>query len=147
MTYLYAFAVLFAIALVWLAIAMYGLCNFKWYRKRKGGRWEYWIRDFPFCDSAWYNVPPLKHGETVFNRSRPETICRGTPVVEEWPEPSDTPHTHRTIGGAIIDCYHETTNLLTSWQFWMGMTLGFPLEHYLYEKVWPFRLITEWLGL
>lgn len=92
-------------------------------------------------------VARLKHGDTVATRDRPEAICRGTPVVEEWPEPSDKPHTHRTIGGAIIDCYHETTNLLTSWQFWMGMTLGFPLEHYLYEKVWPFRLITEWLGL
>ncbi|MBV8125687.1 MAG: hypothetical protein JO370_16615 [Paucibacter sp.] len=31
--------------------------------------------------------------------------------------------------------------------FWLGLTLGFPLEHFLWEHVWPFKLITKWLGL
>lgn len=147
MTNLYTFAVIFAVAVVWLAVSMYGVANFKWYRKRKGGRWEQWIRDYPMCDTKWYKVPPLKIGESVSTRDRPETICRGTPAVEEWPKPSVAPHTHKTVGGAIIDCYHETTSLLKSWQFWIGMTIGFPLEHALWEKVWPFYLITHWLGL
>jgi hypothetical protein len=31
--------------------------------------------------------------------------------------------------------------------FWLGLTMGFPLEHFLWEKVWPFRLLTAWLDL
>ena len=31
--------------------------------------------------------------------------------------------------------------------FWLGLTLGFPLEHFLWEYVWPFKLITKWFGL
>jgi hypothetical protein len=29
----------------------------------------------------------------------------------------------------------------------IGTTVGFPLEHFLYEKVWPFTLLTKFLGL
>lgn len=31
--------------------------------------------------------------------------------------------------------------------FWIGLTLGFPLEHLLWEKAWPFSIVTKWLGL
>ena len=31
--------------------------------------------------------------------------------------------------------------------FWLGLTLGFPLEHLLWEKLWPFDILTRWLGL
>jgi hypothetical protein len=31
--------------------------------------------------------------------------------------------------------------------FWLGMTLGFPLEHLLWEKAPVFSAITRWLGL
>lgn len=31
--------------------------------------------------------------------------------------------------------------------FWLGMTIGFPLEHLIWEKLWPFEVITRWLGL
>ncbi len=31
--------------------------------------------------------------------------------------------------------------------FWIGLTLGFPLEHLLWEKLWPFDILTRWLGL
>ena len=31
--------------------------------------------------------------------------------------------------------------------FAIGTTIGFPLEHFLYEKVWPFVVIAHWLGL
>ena len=57
-----------------------------------------------------------------------------------------TAHQHIDEQGLIVKCYHQCKTLF-SWQFWMGTTLGFPLEHFLYEKVWPFKLITVWLGL
>jgi len=60
--------------------------------------------------------------------------------------PSD-PHFHKTKNGVLIECYHKCRQLLLSWQFWLGTTLGFPLEHLIWEKVWPFRLLTHWLGL
>lgn len=31
--------------------------------------------------------------------------------------------------------------------FVVGTTLGFPLEHALYEHVWPFVVISQWLGM
>jgi hypothetical protein len=31
--------------------------------------------------------------------------------------------------------------------FWLGLTLGFPLEHLLWEKAPVFSAITRWLGL
>lgn len=29
--------------------------------------------------------------------------------------------------------------------FVLGTTLSYPFEHFLYEHVWPFALVTEWL--
>lgn len=49
--------------------------------------------------------------------------------------------------GFVTKCYHECKNVLWNASFWIGMTIGFPLEHFLYEKVWPFKLITEAMGL
>jgi hypothetical protein len=34
-----------------------------------------------------------------------------------------------------------------SWGFWIGLTIGFPLELFLWEKVWPFARLTSVLGL
>jgi hypothetical protein len=31
--------------------------------------------------------------------------------------------------------------------FWLGVTISFPLEHFIWEKLWPFSAITRWLGL
>ena len=58
-----------------------------------------------------------------------------------------TPHQHRDEYGVWQKCYHQSRALLTNWQFWLGLTLGFPLEHLIYERLWPFYLITHWLGL
>ena len=38
------------------------------------------------------------------------------------------------------------TNILNT-SFWLGLTLSFPLEHFLWEHVWPFKIISKWLGL
>lgn len=61
--------------------------------------------------------------------------------------PEVKPHYHRTKDGLIVKCYHSGKDLLTDYKFWLGMTIGFPFEHFLYEKVWPFKLVTEWMGL
>jgi hypothetical protein len=46
--------------------------------------------------------------------------------------------------GALIHHLRET---LFNVSFWLGLTMGFPLEHFLWEKIWPFRVISAWLGL
>lgn len=55
------------------------------------------------------------------------------------------PHYHTNEKGFAIACYHKCKTMLMNWQFWAGLTLGFPIEHLLWEKVWPFNLVTEFL--
>ena len=54
-------------------------------------------------------------------------------------------HTHINEQGLLIKCYHQCKIVFFNWQFWAGLTMGFPLEHLLWEKVWPFNMITEFL--
>lgn len=58
----------------------------------------------------------------------------------------EAPHYHRS-NGVLHACYHKCRSALFSWAFWAGMTIGFPLEHYLWVKVWPFSAVTSWMGL
>jgi hypothetical protein len=67
--------------------------------------------------------------------------------LEEQGHTRAEPHYHLDERGLLVRCYHNGRALLTNWQFWAGMTLGFPLEHFLWENVWPFKLITDLLGL
>lgn len=66
-------------------------------------------------------------------------------------EPAVAPfHTHVNEDGLLVRCYHKckkATSVLGTWQFWFGMTMGFPFEHFLWEKVPPFSWITHWIGL
>jgi len=55
-------------------------------------------------------------------------------------------HTHVDERGIVVRCYHECKNLLFDWRFIIGMTIGFPIEHWLWES-WPLNIITHWLGL
>jgi hypothetical protein len=57
------------------------------------------------------------------------------------------PHYHHAVGGLAVVCFHKCHVLLTNWQFWLGLTLGFPVEHLIWEKLWPFKLLTQWWGL
>lgn len=57
------------------------------------------------------------------------------------------PHYHRNQQGKLVACYHVCRSVFLSPGFWWGTTLSFPIEHYLYTKVWPFTLITKLLGL
>jgi len=56
-------------------------------------------------------------------------------------------HFHQDEEGIWHKCYHKSRGLLTNLQFWIGLTLGFPVEHLLWEKVWPFYHLTRWWGL
>jgi hypothetical protein len=62
-----------------------------------------------------------------------------------WQKPSE-PHTHKNERGVMVQCYHKCKSMF-SFQFIAGVTLSFPVEHFLYERVWPFTLITKWMGL
>lgn len=43
---------------------------------------------------------------------------------------------------------HSIRHTILRPAFWLGFTLGFPIEHLLWERVWPFSWITKhWLGL
>lgn len=61
------------------------------------------------------------------------------------------PHYHADEHGFLQKCFHQSTEILFSWKFWLGTltatTLTFPVEHYLYTYVWPFNLVSKWLGL
>lgn len=61
------------------------------------------------------------------------------------PEPA--PHYHMDKDGRIVKCYKGMRAVFFNWQFWLGMTLSFPFEHALYTYVWPFYLLSHWLGL
>lgn len=56
-------------------------------------------------------------------------------------------HTHVTENGVLVKCYHETKTLFSTWSFWIGMTVGFPIEHFIWEKIWPFTVLSKFLGL
>lgn len=77
----------------------------------------------------------------------PPTAPRGRILKEgEFCEPKK-PHYHIDERGFLVKCYHNGKALLLNWQFWTGLTLGFPLEHLIWEKLWPFSVITKLLGL
>ena len=84
------------------------------------------------------------HDDPLNNRS----ISPNRKIVTYLPIDADSGHHyHKDNDGILHRCYHSCRTVVSSWQFWLGMTLGFPFEHYLWEKVWGFRMVTEWLGL
>ena len=56
------------------------------------------------------------------------------------------PHYHES-NGVLHACYHQSKSALQSFGFWIGLTIGFPIEHFLWEKIWPFSALTSLLGL
>ena len=55
-------------------------------------------------------------------------------------------HEHKTPDGLIVKCYHKCRSII-SWQFAIGLTLGYPLEHFLWEHVWPFYKVLSFIGM
>ncbi len=56
-------------------------------------------------------------------------------------------HYHKDEAGALVRCYHKAKNLMSESSFWIGLTLGFPIEHFLWTKVWPFYRLSHFMGL
>lgn len=54
-------------------------------------------------------------------------------------------HTHLNEQGRFVRCYHKSRAAVLSMGFWVGLTIGFPFEHALWEHVWPLTIVTEWL--
>lgn len=54
-------------------------------------------------------------------------------------------HYHLLPNGLFEKCYRHCKNTFLSVNFWLGVTLSFPLEHFLWEKVWPFSIIGKML--
>src|SRR6478752_4549840 len=81
-------------------------------------------------------VPPPKNGEPPnWEIELPEFVIPD-PTVPDIRKPEGyEPHYHRGQDGLFHRCYHHCRNSLTSISFWIGMTIGFPLEHTLWEKV------------
>ncbi len=68
-------------------------------------------------------------------------------ILDRTSRKAPVPHFHRDDRGFVHKCFHRCTTSIKQPSFWLGLTMGFPLEHLLWEKVWPFLLITRWLGL
>lgn len=56
-------------------------------------------------------------------------------------------HTHLNEQGLWVRCYHRCRTSVLQPGFWIGVTLSFPVEHLLWERVWPLKLVTKWMGL
>jgi len=56
------------------------------------------------------------------------------------------PHYHSDEAGLLVRCYHKCRTVFT-WQFFVGITISFPFEHFLWEKVPPFSWLAGFMGL
>lgn len=56
-------------------------------------------------------------------------------------------HYHTDSQGFLVKCYHKVKPTFLSISFWLGVTLSFPIEHFIWEHVWPFAQIAAVLGL
>ena len=57
-------------------------------------------------------------------------------------------HFHKDEQGRLVKCYHSTKNIVPPFIWWAtGFTIGYPIEHFLWEKVWPFYWILELIGM
>lgn len=66
---------------------------------------------------------------------------------EVWTHTGRQPHHHLDANGVLRKCWHECRSLLVTWQFWIGVTLSFPIEHFLWERVPPFSYIARLIGM
>lgn len=55
-------------------------------------------------------------------------------------------HEHVTKDGFVVKCYHECRSLFTDWRFILGITISYPFEHFIWEHIWPFMLLTQLLN-
>jgi len=58
-----------------------------------------------------------------------------------------TAHAQKKAHGWWAKCLSAAREYLTKPSFWLGISLSFPIEHFLWEKIWPFDVLTKLLGL
>jgi len=56
-------------------------------------------------------------------------------------------HARRKVEQGLQRCFHKCQATVKDVSFWIGITIAFPLEHALWEKVPPLRALAQWLGL
>ena len=56
-------------------------------------------------------------------------------------------HYHKNEEGLLVKCYHGAKSILSEWKFWLGITISFPIEHFIWTKLPVFSHISEYLGL
>lgn len=101
--------------------------------------------------------PPENVGINEFDGgarpSLPPTAPAGFALPEKRPKqmhmPGPDPHFHVNKLGVLEACYHRCREI--NWRtlgvsFFM-FTCSFPVEHYLWEKLWPLYLVTKWMGI
>jgi hypothetical protein len=71
----------------------------------------------------------------------------GPTATDPRPIPEPCQHDHVEKPGLARYCLHQCRAVLKDWGFWIGVTVSFPIEHFLWEHIWPFRLLTNLLGL
>jgi hypothetical protein len=55
-------------------------------------------------------------------------------------------HFHTDEQGRAVRCYHACRSVFT-WGFAVGVTVSFPIEHFIWEKLPGFSAVSRWLGL
>lgn len=56
-------------------------------------------------------------------------------------------HARAKARGWLAKGSSATRKYLTQPSFWLGTLLSFPIEHFIWEKIWPFDVLTKLLGL
>lgn len=104
-----------------------------------GGAGPWWAATCSDCDS--YEV--AYHLASKWANDTGSVLCDPVPLARS----TTCGHTHTTEKGILVKCYHKCKNVLSDYGFWVGMTIGFPIEHFIWERVPPFNLLTKFLGL
>lgn len=56
-------------------------------------------------------------------------------------------HTHKDENGLLVKCYHKTRSVIADYGFWIGVTVSFPIEHFIWEKIPGFSHLAHWMGM
>lgn len=56
-------------------------------------------------------------------------------------------HTHEDESGILVKCYHKTKSILIDYAFWIGVTVSFPIEHFIWTRLPVFSDLAHYLGL
>ena len=94
----------------------------------------------------------VPEGDHVCSDAEPVTRKRkhlefSTLATNNTKEAMVNQHYHRGPKGKLVACYHTCHSVLASPAFWIGTFITWPVEHYVWEHVWPFQLLASAMGL